>query len=127
MKQQIYILSALVAVLFLAGCRSSSELKQKEKEEQESSRIIHEFMAAPVAEELTASLSININGAKVSGQLRMRQGRSIQISASVLGLMEMARVEFLPGHGQQPDGRRFRRRRRCGRPGDVRDGRSGRP
>ena len=96
MKQQIYILSALVAVLFLAGCRSSSELKQKEKEEQESSRIIHEFMAAPVAEELTASLSININGAKVSGQLRMRQGRSIQISASVLGLMEMARVEFLP-------------------------------
>ena len=97
MKLRKYILPALVAVLFLGGCRSSSELKkQKDKEEQESSRLIHELMAAPVAEEFTASLSININGTKVNGELRMRRGRSIQISASVLGLMEMARVEFLP-------------------------------
>ena len=53
-------------------------------------------MEAPPVNELTASLSFNLQGTKVSGQLRMRRGRSIQISASMLGLMEVARIEFLP-------------------------------
>lgn len=97
MKRLGYILLFVLAVLFLGGCRSTSALKkQKAQEEQESSRLVRALMSDPTVSELTASLSIDINGTKVSGQLRMRRGRSIQISANVLGLMEVARVEFLP-------------------------------
>ena len=92
-----YILPVLIAALLLSGCRSQSALrKQKAKEEQESARIIHTLLEAPPVQELTASLSLNLSGTKVSGQLRMRRGRSIQISASMLGLVEVARIEFLP-------------------------------
>ena len=97
MRQLRYILPVLIAALFLGGCRSANALKrQKGDEEKESSRLIHTLIAPPPVSELTASLSLNINGNKVSGQLRMRRGRSIQLSASVLGLMEVARIEFLP-------------------------------
>lgn len=97
MKTIRYILPVLLVLLFLAGCRSQSALrKQKEKQEQESTRLIHSLLDAPPVNELTASLSLNLSGTKVSGQLRMRRGRSIQISASMLGLVEVARVEFLP-------------------------------
>lgn len=91
------ILPLLTAALLLNGCRSAMVLKsQKEQQKQESSRLIHSLLEYPEQQELTASLSISLNGSKVNGQLRMRRGRSIQISASVLGLMEVARVEFLP-------------------------------
>lgn len=92
-----YILPIVFVALFLGGCRSSSALKkQKEQQEQESARLVHALLEAPPVHELTASLSLNLNGTKVSGQLRMRRGRSIQISASMLGLVEVARIEFLP-------------------------------
>jgi hypothetical protein len=97
MRHLRYILPVLIAALFLGGCRSANALKrQKGDEEQEGSRLIRTLVAPPPVSELTASLSFNINGNKVSGQLRMRRGRSIQLSASVLGLMEMARIEFFP-------------------------------
>lgn len=97
MKRLRYILPVLLAALFLGGCRSSSVLKrQKGHVEQESSRLIHNLITPPSVSELTASLSLNINGNKVNGQLKMRRGRSIQLSVSVLGLMEVARIEFLP-------------------------------
>lgn len=92
-----YILPVILATLLLAGCRSSSALKKKQQQqEQESARLIHALLEAPPVEELTASLSLNLDGTKVSGQLRMRRGRSIQISASMLGLVEVARIEFFP-------------------------------
>lgn len=97
MRHLRYILPVLIAALFLGGCRSSSALKKhKNHEEKESTRLIHNLITPPPVSELSASLSLNINGNKVSGQLRMRRGRSIQLSASVLGLMEVARIEFLP-------------------------------
>lgn len=92
-----YILPVMLATLLLAGCRSSSALKKKQQQqEQESARLVHALLEAPPVEELTASLSLNLDGTKVSGQLRMRRGRSIQISASMLGLVEVARIEFFP-------------------------------
>ena len=97
MRSLRYILPVLIAALLLGGCRSQSALKkQKAKEEQESARLIHNLLEAPPVQELTASLSLNLSGTKVSGQLRMRRGRSIQVSASMLGLVEVARIEFLP-------------------------------
>lgn len=86
----------LFAVLLLAGCRSQSALKKQKQQEQESVRLIHALLEDPPVHELQASLSLNLDGTKVSGQLRMRRGRSIQISASMLGLVEVARIEFLP-------------------------------
>lgn len=97
MRSIRYILPVLIAALLLGGCRSQSALKkQKAKEEQESARLIHSLLEAPPVQELTSSLSLNLSGTKISGQLRMRRGRSIQISASMLGLVEVARIEFLP-------------------------------
>lgn len=92
-----YILPVVLAVLLLAGCRSSSALRKKQvQQEQESARLVRTLLEDPPVQELTASLSLNLDGTKVSGQLRMRRGRSIQISASMLGLVEVARIEFLP-------------------------------
>ena len=40
-----YILPVLLAALLLGGCRSQSALrKQKEKQEQESARLIHSLL-----------------------------------------------------------------------------------
>ena len=97
MKLFRYILPITLAALFLSGCRSTSALKkQKEQKEQEEIRLVHALLEAPPVQELTASLSLNLKGTKVNGQIRMRRDRSIQISASMLGLVEVARVEFLP-------------------------------
>lgn len=96
MKRLIYILPVLLTVLLLAGCRSQSALKKQKQQEQESVRLVHALLEAPPVQELQASLALNLDGTKVSGQLRMRRGRSIQISASMLGLVEIARIEFLP-------------------------------
>ena len=97
MKYPRYILPLLFTALLLGGCRSASSLKkQKEQQVQENTHVIHALIDAPPVQELTASLSLNLEGNKVNGQLRMRRGRSIQISASMLGLVEVARVEFLP-------------------------------
>lgn len=90
------ILPILVAALLLGGCRSSKVTRKEKAQQEDNARLIHALFEKPPVSELTASLSLNINGTKVSGQLRMRYGKSIQISASVLGLMEVARVEFLP-------------------------------
>ena len=96
MRQWRYILPVLLAALLMGGCRSASVKKHKEQQEQESARLIHTLLEAPPVQELTASLSLNLDGTKVSGQLRMRRGHSIQLSASMLGLVEVARIEFLP-------------------------------
>lgn len=96
MKVFRYILFFFMTVLLLGGCRSSALKRQKQQEEEEKERIVHTLLEAPPVQELQASLSFNLNGTKVSGQLRMRRGRSIQISASMLGLVEVARIEFLP-------------------------------
>lgn len=90
------ILPILIAALLLDGCRSSKVTRKEKAQQEQSIKLMQELISTPPVTELTASLSLNINGTKVSGQLRMRYGRSIQISASVLGLMEVARVEFLP-------------------------------
>ena len=96
MRSVRYILPVILGALLLGGCRSQSALKKQKEQEQEGARLVHTLLEAPPVHELTASLSLNLRGTKVSGQLRMRRGRSIQISASMLGLVEVARIEFLP-------------------------------
>ena len=89
-----YILPVILFVFILGGCRSTHSVR---KEGQiDTKQLVNILLADPSTQECTASLSMTINGTKVSGQIRMRRERSIQISASILGLMEVARVEFLP-------------------------------
>ena len=94
MRALRYILPLLLVLLVLAGCRSTRTLK-KEKQ-VDSEQLLSVLMEEPAVQEFTSSLSMSFNGTKLSGQLRMRRGRSIQISASMLGLVEVARIELLP-------------------------------
>lgn len=97
MRNTGYISILLISAVLFAGCHSSWSLKkQKGQHEQKDIGLIHSLLEAPAVDELTASLSFGINGSKVNGQLRMRRGHSIQVSASMLGLVEVARIEFLP-------------------------------
>lgn len=96
MRTLRYILPLLTLSVLLCGCRSSSTARKQKIQQQEDSRLVHTLLEPPSVSELTASLSLNYQGTKISGQLRMRRGRSIQISASMLGLVEVARIEFLP-------------------------------
>ena len=92
-----YILPVVLAAFLLGSCRSTSSLrKQKEKEEKENVMFVHSLLEPPPVQELTASISVDVGGNRVNGSLRMRRDRSIQISASMLGLVEVARIEFLP-------------------------------
>lgn len=94
MKRYVIIFFSFLLILLLGGCRTSRTVsKTVDTEEQ---RLVTKLLDSPSASELTASLSMNISGRKVSGQLRMRRDRCIQLSASVLGLMEIFRVELFP-------------------------------
>lgn len=96
MRALRYILPLLTAALLLSSCRTISTARKEKVQQEESDRLVHTLMEEAPVNELTASLSFNLQGTKVSGQLRMRRSRSIQISANMLGLMEVARIEFLP-------------------------------
>lgn len=95
MKRLCYIVPLVLLLVLMSGCRSVRSVR-KEKNELSEEQLIRTFMEAPPVTELTASLSLSLEGNKVNGQLRMRRGHSIQISASMLGLVEVARIEFLP-------------------------------
>ena len=97
MRNLRFILPVIISALFFAGCGTTAGLKkEKDQQRHEGEVLIHSLMEKPPVDELTASLSLNLKGTKVSGQLRMRYGRSIQISANMLGLVEIVRIEFLP-------------------------------
>ena len=94
MKRYSIIIPCFVLICLMSGCRTSRMARSSAKTEEQ--RLVTTLLAPPAANELTASVSFNLSGRKVSGQLRMRRDRCIQLSASVLGLMEVGRVEFFP-------------------------------
>lgn len=97
MRLSRYIFPLMLALLFLNGCGSRALLNKKERSaEGDTRKLITGLLSAPPVTELTASYSSTVNGARISGQIRMRRDHSIQISANLLGLMEVGRVEFLP-------------------------------
>ena len=62
------ILPLLLAVILLGGCRSARTVK-KERVTPETDLLIAELVKEPPVSELTASLSMSLNGTRVSGQL----------------------------------------------------------
>lgn len=94
MSRLRYILPLLLAAVLIVGCRSSRSVKKEEG--PDTAGLIRSLLDEPPVNEFTSTLSMNINGTKLNGQLRMRRDRSIQINVSMLGLVEVARIEFLP-------------------------------
>ena len=94
----IFVVFFLLPVILLAGCRTShSARKNKEPGMYDTSReTLHHLCSTGKVSELTARMSFNLSGQKAGGQLRMRRDHCVQISVSVLGLVEVARIEFLP-------------------------------
>lgn len=88
----------ILAIILLASCGSSNRTRKSDvvKEQNSDMVMLSRIVEPKQPDELTAGVSVNISGMKVNGQIRMRRDRSIQISASLLGLMEVARIEFLP-------------------------------
>ncbi|MBQ0094294.1 MAG: DUF4292 domain-containing protein [Bacteroidetes bacterium] len=92
------IVSYILAIILLASCGSVNRTRKSDegKVQNEEMMILSRLVEPEQPDELTASMSVSISGMKVNGQIRMRRDHSIQFSASLLGLMEVARIEFLP-------------------------------
>lgn len=94
-----YSISAIIVLSTFTGCRTVRELqtvRYNEKATQQA--ILKNILSEPNNPELASSLTLSTEDFTVTGQLRMRWNRSIQISANLMGLMEIARIEFLPDH-----------------------------
>ena len=92
---RIILMSAFA--LSLIGCRATGKIGKSGSGTIDSyTETIRQLSEVEKASELTARLSFNLSGNKASGQLRMRRDHSIQISISVLGLVEIVRIEMLP-------------------------------
>lgn len=96
MKRLARFSIAVVTAVLLASCsvlrRQAVTLNPEARES-----LITELASEPAACELTADVRYNLGGRSLNGQLRMRRGRCIQLSATLLG-MEIFRVEFFPDH-----------------------------
>lgn len=99
MRQTLQYAIFLIITLFtFASCRTVKELRNSRYKDKGEQAILRRLLAEPEQPELTSALTISTADLTLSGQLRMRWNRSIQISANMMGLMEIARIEFLPDH-----------------------------
>lgn len=96
MKRIVTYLTVLLAVLIMAGC---STLKKSTRQTGPDSgeTLIRQLSAEPPVNELTANVRYESSGHTFSGQLRMRRGHCIQLSAGLLGI-EAFRAELFPDH-----------------------------
>lgn len=84
-------------LLLLAVCSCGTLKKNGKTAMTESGQSVVELLVSePAVSEITASAQYNVLGQKLNGQLRMRRDHCVQLSVSMLGLMEIARIEFLP-------------------------------
>lgn len=93
----IYIILASAFTLLLTECRTTGKARKSGPETTDTHiETVKKLSNVDNASELTARLSFSLSGRKATGQLRMRRDHSIQIGISVLGLVEVVRIEFLP-------------------------------
>ena len=93
----IYIILASAFTLLLTECRTTGKAHKSGPETTDTHiETVKKLSNVDNASELTARLSFSLSGRKAAGQLRMRRDHSIQIGISVLGLVEVVRIEFLP-------------------------------
>lgn len=94
----IVMLTVIAAVL--SGCRSSRQTGSGTGTAEPNSGSYAEVASVlaqkPAADELTARISVSADMGSLGGQIRMRWNECVQLSVNLLGLAEIARVEFLP-------------------------------
>ena len=95
MKKTRIILFALSALL-LSGCGASRKSVVNMPDAKKET-LVSQLCQAPVATELSADVKYRLSGTSMSGQLRMRRGRCIQLSFGLLGV-ELGRIEMFPDH-----------------------------
>lgn len=107
MKRTAAYLAIAAIVMFLAGC-STLRRGTGNGEQDSGEMLVRQLSCEPAASELTASVRYEVMGRSFSGQLRMRRGHCIQLSAGLLGI-EAFRVELFPDHVMIMDrtGRRY--------------------
>lgn len=96
MKKIAAYLTILWAVIILAGCSAVKKSTGKTGSGSDM-MLVSELAAEPSVSELTAGVRYEASGRTFTGQLRMRRGRCIQLSAGLLGI-EAFRVELFPDH-----------------------------
>lgn len=98
MKNRIFhILVMAVAVLSLAGCRSIRQTPTgADAKDASYVEVARKLASEPSVSEMTAKISTTVRNTSLSGQIRMRWNECVQVSVNLLGLAEIARVEFLP-------------------------------
>ncbi|MCQ2083028.1 MAG: DUF4292 domain-containing protein [Bacteroidaceae bacterium] len=88
--------AVLLAAFVLAGCSTMKKSMQPAVADS-GAQLVKRLSGEPPVSELTASVRYELSGHSLSGQLRMRRGRCIQLSAGLLGI-EAFRVELFPDH-----------------------------
>ncbi len=96
MKRIADYLTIVVIAILLVGCstiRKGTGLVHPDSDEM----LVRHLSSETSAKELTANVRYEVSGHSFTGQLRMRRGHCIQLSAGLLGI-EAFRVEFFPDH-----------------------------
>ncbi len=96
MKSRIrLILLFVLATFILIGCRSIRDVQESKKEAVSRENRVQKLMIYPPFSDLSAKIVVASQSKMISGQLKMRWDKSIQISISALGMVELGRLEFL--------------------------------
>lgn len=97
-KNNIFLLFMFLAVLLLAGCKSSKTATGMSKAHVEQMKSLPAVSGGLKALSAKMKISVNAGGKPVSssGNLKVQQGTGVQLSITPLGIFEAARVEFLP-------------------------------
>ena len=94
-----YKVSGLLLMLFfVASCGTTGTVKKQKlsKAEDNYVTLAKQMLDTPVNPEITADTKIKVGMGSYDATLKMRWNESIQISVTMLGIMEIIRIECLP-------------------------------
>lgn len=91
-------ISLLLILFVVVSCGTTSTIKNKKLSKAEDSYItlVKELASDPSRPELTADVKVKLGSISLDATLKMRWNKSIRISITPLGIMEIMRMEFLP-------------------------------
>lgn len=89
----------LAGALSLSGCKSQQIVGTQKVSVSKSDReSISALTASPVTDQLQAKATYTYGGISMSGQLKMVRGQAVQMNVTLLGLKELARIDFRPDY-----------------------------
>jgi len=83
----------------MTGCKTQQIAgTQKISVSKADREAINILTAEPVTDQLQAKVTYTYGGLSMSGQLRMVRGQAVQMNVTLLGLKELARIDFRPDY-----------------------------